>query len=219
MDYDFQTTASTLRIPTTAYRPVKRCPYCESVFINDKNCESCGRSMLYHPIGEPFGAQSFYGIKERYVEAFHPFYRFFPQFENKKSPAANSYVRKISKRFADLIAAFNSTALIAPEQRKLFYVESMVLIDELLRYEIHPQVMQSLLEENDNSLLGQELLYYLQQSIPIIVVEKNWKESFLEYRFWGLVRVDYCLKLTIITATVLTMAVKYKEIISSQFGK
>jgi len=173
MDYDFQTSASTLKIPASAYRPVKRCQYCDSVFINERTCESCGRSMLYHPIGEPFGAQSFYGIKERYVLALHPLSQFFPQFENKKSAAANSYVRKISKRFADLLGAFNASDLIVSEQRKLFYVESMALIDELLRYGVPPQIVQSLMEENDNSLLGQELLNYLEQSIPLLVAEKS----------------------------------------------
>lgn len=219
MDYDFQTTASTLRIPSSAYAPIKRCSYCQSVFINDKSCESCGRSMQYHLIGEPFGPKSFYGIKERYVLNLNLFHRFFPQFENKKSPAAKSYVRNLSKRFTDMITAFNTADLIAADERKYFYAESMELIDEMLRYETHPLMLQALLEENDSSLLGTELLYYLQNASQLIKAEASWQESFLTYRLWGFVRVEYFLKVIIITASVVTMAVKYKEIISSQFGK
>ena len=67
MDYDFRINQEALRIPSTAYQPIKRCQFCQSVFITDKACESCGRSMTYHLIGEPFGVKSYYGIKERYV--------------------------------------------------------------------------------------------------------------------------------------------------------
>jgi hypothetical protein len=219
MDYDFRISPETLRIPSTAYKPVKRCPFCQSVFIGEKSCESCGRSMQYHPIGEPFGAKSLYGIKERYIESFNTINRFFPFLENKKSLMAKSYVRKLEKRFSDLISAFNSIDMIANDQRKLFYVESMEMIDELLRYGISPSILQALLLENDSSLVGQELLFYLQGSSSAMKAEKTWQDQVLNYRLWGVLRFEYFLKVSIITATVLTMAVKYKDIISSQFGK
>jgi hypothetical protein len=219
MDYDFQIGPDALRIPTTAYKPVKRCPFCQSVFIDENSCDACGRSMHYHLIGAPFSPKSFYGIKERYIESLNVFNRFFPQFENKKSIEALSYVRKLSKRFADLVSAFNSTELMATSERKLFYIESMELIDELLRYGTASQALELLLEENDNSSLGRELLYYVKQSSISIVEERSWIINLLNYRLWGLVRVEYFLKVVLVSATVITMAVKYKEIISSQFGK
>lgn len=219
MDYDFNTSKEILRIPKEAYLPVKRCPYCQSVFITEKSCEACGRSMLYHPIGIPFGPKSFYGMKERYIESQNVLNRFFPQFENKSSSMAKSYVRNLSKRFTDLVAAFNSSDLIAATDRKLFYVESIEIMDELLRYNFHPQLIQSLLEENDNSLIGQELLLYLKSARSSIHAERPWQNVFLEHKLWGLIRVEYFFKVVIITTTVLTMAVKFKEIISSQFGK
>lgn len=219
MDYDFNTSSETLRIPKEAYRPVKRCPYCQSVFITEKSCEACGRSLLYHPIGIPFGPKSYYGLKERYIENQNALVRFFPQFEDKNSKLANSYVRNLSKRFTDLISAFNSSELISANERKLFYVESIEIIDELLRYNVAPHLVQSLLEENDGSLIGQELLLYLQNASNSIQAELPWQTNFLEHRLWGVLRVEYFLKVVIITATVLTMAVKYKDIISSQFGK
>lgn len=219
MDYDFQTTPETLRIPPAAFRPVKRCPFCESVFIDDKFCESCGRSMQYHLIGEAFGPKSYYGIKERYIENMPSFTRLFSQFENKKSPNARSYVRKLSKRFADLVTAFNSPDLLMTEQRKLFYVESLELIDELLRYETDPHIIYSLLEQNDNSLIGQELIYYLQQSNQLVAADRPWKEDLSNYRLWGLIRSEFFVKALIVSATISVVAVKYKEIISSQFGK
>lgn len=223
MDNDFRIGPEALRIPSTAYKPVKRCPFCQSVFIDEKCCESCGRSMQYHPIGEAFGAKSLYGIKERYIENLNDIIRFFPFFENKKSAAAKSYVRKLEKRFSDLISAFNSPGVMANDQKKLFFVESKYLIDELLRYGVPPALLQALLFENDSSLVGQELLLYLEGVASsenfTTKADRPWPELILEYRLWSVFKVDYFLKVFIITTTVLTMAVKYKDIISSQFGK
>ena len=125
MDYDFQANSETLQIPTNVYRPVKRCPYCLSVFITEKSCEACGRSMLYHPVGKPFSSKSFYGIKERYLENFSKPLSIFPVFEDKQSPQAQSYSRNLSKRFSDLITAFNTPDAIDQLDRKLFYIEAM----------------------------------------------------------------------------------------------
>jgi hypothetical protein len=220
MDYDFQITQKTLQIPSSAFLPVKRCPFCQSVFINDKNCESCERSMLYHPIGKPFGAKSMYGIKERYIESLGPINQIFPFLENKKSPIAKSYLRKLEKRFVDLLSAFNTQGMISSDERKLFYVESLVLVDEMQRYGVGISILQSLLKENDNSLTGQELLDYLEASKSFTPsFEKSRIKLFLEFPLWGILKVEFLLKVSIITATILIMAVKYKDIISSQFGK
>jgi len=220
MDNDFQMTQKTLQIPSSAYLPIKRCLFCQSIFINDKTCESCERSMHFHPIGRPFGAKSMYGIKERYIESLNIFNRFFPVLENKKSPIAKSYIRKIEKRFADLLSAFNSKDMIASDERKLFYVESLEIINELQRYGMDISIMQSLLEENDNSLVGQELLYYLGSEKSLIATEeKGPLKLFLDFPLWGILKVEFLLKVSIVTATILIMAVKYKDIISSQFDR
>jgi len=219
MNYDFNSSAESLHIPQTAYKPVKRCPSCKSVFLTDNLCEACGRSLLYHPIGEPFGPKSFYGIKERYVEGQHAFYRFFPQFEDKTSKYANSYKRNLSKRFTDLLEAFHSDEELVKENRKLFYAESMEIIDELLRYNVSALMIQTVLEENDASLVGRELLFYLQNTQANIQAEKKWQQSFLDFKLWGVLRVEFALKALLITATILFMAVYLREIISSQFGK
>lgn len=219
MDYDFQTESQTLRIPKAVYKPAKRCPFCKSVFIDEKSCEACGRSMLYHPVGQPFGAKSFYAIKERYVESFSFFNKIFPQFENKQSPIAKSYVRNLSKRFSDLIAAFNTEDVIVHEQRNYFYVECIAIIDELIRFGMPSELMQALLADNDHSLIGHELSVYLGQSKTQMSVDTHWKHNFLNYRLWGMVRIENFMKIIIISATVVTMAVAYRDIISSQFGK
>jgi len=219
MNYDFQTLPDVIKVPQSAYRPIKRCQNCQSVFINEKNCESCGRSLEYHLIGELFSAKSYYGIKERYVENQNKLLYFFPIFENKNSASARSYVRNLSKRFSDLLTAFNSNNIIRPHQRKIFYAESIEIINELLRYSFDSQLIDSLLAENDNSKIGQELLFYLHQESHQIEAESSWAKTILEYRVFGILRINFILKSFITVATICLLAVSYKNIISLQFGK
>ncbi len=211
MDYDFSQIDESLKIPPQAYRAFKRCPNCHSVFITDKSCESCGRSLLFHPVGDPFGPKSFYGLKERYLDSLNPFMTHYHQLENKQSTSAKSYIRNISKRFSDLISGINTVGMIPREQRKHFYIECIAIIDELLLYGTRPKIIEMLLSQNDNSLLGQELIYYLQFAQKNIKAEPSWSEFCLNYRLWGTIRLEFLLKVILFSATVLTVAVKLRH--------
>lgn len=219
MDYDLRNNSEGPYIPVTAYQKIKRCPSCQSVFITDTECEACGRSLLYHPIGSPFGAKSFYGIKERYLEGQNHFVRFFPLFENQNSLIAKGYVRHLSKRFTDLVSAFNSPGMIEEKERKVFYAECIEIIDELLRYHLSAELIQTLLVENDNSLEGRDLLQYLQMAKILISAEDSWTTIFFNYRLWGVFKLESFVKLMIVLATIMTVAITYKEFFSSQVGK
>lgn len=208
-------------IPQGAYQPVKRCPNCQSVYLSDTHCEACGRSLLFHPIGEPFSAKSLYGFKERRYEAFPFFIKYYPIFENKSDESSKSYVRHLMKRFDDLLNAFGDVETISSNNRRYFYVETLELMDELLRYGVSPHTLQHKIENKDDHmgpLLTQELLYYLKDSQIENHPEASWQEQFLSYRFMGL-RFELWIKVAMITATILIMAVSYYNLISSQVGK
>lgn len=219
MNYDFKISEEALKIPATAYRPIKCCPFCQSIFINKKSCEDCGRSLQYHLIGEPFGVKSFYGIKERYIDGLNIFIQIFPFFENGRSPYVKSYLRKLEKRFLDLISAFNSKNLIDLSEEKLFEIELKGLVDEILYLGVDASVLQALLLENDCSRIGHDLLSYLKEEGGMIKAKNSWPNEILAYRLWNAFTVDYFFKVIIIITTILMLAVKYKEIISSQFDK
>ncbi len=208
------------RPPSNVYKPIKRCPNCQSVYLTDTNCEACGRSLLYHPIGEPFSAKSLYGFKERYYESLPYLVKHLPLFENRQGPEAKSYVRKLLKRFDDLIAAFGENEAISSHDRRFFYVETMELIDELLRYGVNHVLLQQKIEGSMESgpMLAQELLFYLNETKLNNGPSKPWKEVVLNHRISGL-RVDYILKVILVTATVVALAVGYYDIISSQVGR
>lgn len=209
-------------IPESAYRPIKRCPNCQSVYLTDTTCEACGRSLLYHPIGEPFSAKSLYGFKERYYEGLPWPVKYFPILENKRSPKALSYVRKLMKRFDDLLVSFGKEGAMAQEERRLFYVEIMELMDELLRYGADAFFLQQKIEGlsfENGSLLSEQLLLYLSESKNHNKMEAPLGERFLNHRLFGVLKVDRLLKTVVIAATVVTMAVFYFEMISLQVGK
>lgn len=208
-------------IPANSYKPVKRCPNCQSVYLTDTLCEACGRSLLYHPIGEPFSGKSLYGFKERYYASFPFLLKYFPVFEEKTGVAARAYTRHLSKRFDDLLNALGEENVIDVKNRRYFYVEMMELIDELLRYGTEPLLIQQKIENKmleTGPLLTQELLLYLADSKTHNSLSRPWTEILMNHRIGGM-RVEYILKVILITATVVAIAVNYYGVISSQFGK
>ena len=220
MDKNITLTKADLNIPTTAYRPVVKCPNCQSIYIENNKCEACGRSMLYHPVGEPLGSKSFYGLRARYVESLSDLVIFYPVLENPHSEVAESYVRNLAKRFSDLVSGFNDESMMKNfGERKLFYVECREIIDELLRYGFSADEIVTLLENNDSSLIGSELIQYTLGGAKEIVPLKNSWNSFLDFKLWGVLSVDFTLKAILIAATVVTVATQFRYFISWQFGK
>ena len=220
LEYD-STGLSRPAIPQSAYKPIKRCPNCQSVYLTDTACEACGRSLLYHPIGEPFSAKSLYGFKERYCTGLSEIVKYFPFFENKVSPKAFTYSRQLLKRFDDLILAFGTVGAISNENRRFYYIEILELIDELLRYGIDPFIIQQKIENRfseSGNLLSQKLLEYLLESKMENTLSRPWTVQIMDERLMG-VRIEFWLKAIVITTTVVTMAVSYYEIINWQFGK
>lgn len=209
-------------IPQSAYRPVKRCPNCSSVYLTDDTCEACGRNLFYHPIGEPFGPQSLYGLKERFYHSLPYAVRLFPLFENRKNSKAQSYLRHLNRRFQNLLDALAGDSLNSPVNRRLFYVEIMELMDELIRYgEPFSHIQQKIEEEFGfkNMLMTSELISYLQDSALNTRSNQHWVEILLGYRIWGFLKLENAFKFLLISAAAITAAITFYEIIRSQFGK
>ena len=220
LDFDSSTLVRPL-IPQSAYKPIKRCPNCQSVYLTDTICEACGRSLLYHPIGEPFSSKSLYGFKERYNSSLSQFVKLFPFFENKVDSNALTYSRHLLKRFDDLLSAFGTADAISNNNRRFYYVEMLALIDELLRYGVNPTVLKQKVENQileNGSLLSQKILEYLHDSKLENKLTRPWTVQILDEQLMG-VRIEFWLKLILVTAIVIAVAVNYYEIINLQFGK
>lgn len=186
MDYNFQN-ESQLRIPQEAYRPYQRCEFCNSVYLTDNLCESCGRSVRYDLIGEAFGYKSFYGLKERYIKDLPILIRRYPIFENMQSPGAKSLKRQMQKRLSDL------ANLIEHKDKNLFDMEAYEIINELLFFGVHKDIIRSYLGFN------YEFERYLASAAKNVSPKKPWSEEILSYRLWGTLRVKFVL----VTSTLL----------------
>jgi hypothetical protein len=126
----------------------------------------------------------------------------------------------MAKRFSDLISAFNDESMMKNfGDRKLFYVECRDIIEELLRYGFAADDIITMLENNDTSVVGSELIQFtLTSAREITPLKKVWN-SFLDYRIFGILTVDFSLKAILVAATIVTMATQFRYFISWQFGK
>lgn len=214
MDLDFRPDENSLYIPKEVYRPKKRCPFCQSYFITDQSCESCGRVLSFNLIGEPFAYKSFYGLKERYINQLGFWIKLFPFFEEKDSSLAKSYKRNLIKRLKDLLLGLSSIEMINDRDRVLFFIEAKYIAHELLEYgEIKSDIIRLL----DNEIGDQLLVSHLAQSISAINEPvnplKHWPLRLLDYRLGGVVRFELLVKFCITWAVILFTALKFKNIV------
>ena len=201
MNYNFEN-ESQLCIPKNAYRPYKRCEFCQSVYLTDNLCESCGRSVRYDLIGDPFGHKSFYGIKERYIQALPAPVRLYPFLENIKSPEAKALIRQLQKRLGDL------AHILEHEQKKLFDIEALEIMNELLFYSVSVDTIRSYLGHNF------EYEKILVRTALTIRPKGKRLQSLLNYRLAGALRVKFAL----VTATFVVGLI-YLVTTNLQFGK
>lgn len=213
MDLDFIPDHNSLYIPKEAYRPVKRCLTCHSVYLNETHCEACGRAIDFNLLGEPMSFKSFYRIKERYIEEHSPLVKYYPVFEDRTSNRASSYKRNLIKRFKDLVHAFSSPNNLSELSRKLFYLETKALVDEMIDYEISANSLIDIIFKMGNEdLLLQDLIHYIQVASVHHKKYEAWPIAFLNYRILGFLRVEFSLKFFSIMAAIVFAAVKFKPL-------
>jgi hypothetical protein len=200
MNYNFQN-ESQIRIPAAVYRPYKRCEFCQSVYLTDNLCESCGRSVRYDLIGPLFGYKSFYGIKERYLKQLPLYVRLYPLFENTRADRAKSFVRQLQKRLGDLVQVFDEH-----DDKKLLFVEACEIINELLFFGVPVQVIRNFINEN------LEMERHLLEISEDIIAKKFWIAEVMSYRLAGAIRIKFVLQ-------TLTLMALLLFIFSWQFGK
>jgi hypothetical protein len=211
MNFDFELDKKSLYIPKEVYRPIKKCPFCQSVFITDTACEACGRNLDYNLVGKPFSPKSFYRIKEKYVQSFPFLLKMFPIFENKKGLAAQSYIRNLKKRTNDILIGFSSVDLIKSEDRRYFYFELKEIILELLDYGVKEDVIFSMIESNESEdLIHQELLVFLQSQKKSNLSFTNWSYLLMNYKVWGVLRLEFILKFAMVFGFILFVAIKLR---------
>ncbi len=172
---------STLSIPPEHFKPKKKCLYCHSFYLTDTHCEQCGRktSTLMDDFESFTSGQSYFSLKEKYLNSWDHLSRFYPQREDKNSTFCRRYVKKLYARFHDLLFMLGvDMALPAAgtldfeefiskemEEQRHILMECELIMDELVKeYEQKPKVLQEILVQNLENLYLPHLLEKLHQT-------------------------------------------------------
>lgn len=83
---------------------IKRCPLCNSIYITDKECESCMYQLKYDRLGGIHGSGGFLELRDDYFDELFEIQKWFPIFERKRSLKLDRLMRKSLYRFKEIFS-------------------------------------------------------------------------------------------------------------------
>ncbi len=108
----------------------KRCPKCGSVFITERECESCSYQFWVDLLGVPFGERSFFEIKSDYDAARGLPGRLLPRRWHFTRAKHRRYLSHLRRRFGLLLDYFSrERGQKNREEEKFFFLEAELLIE------------------------------------------------------------------------------------------
>lgn len=174
-------------------KPIKetvKCPECNSVFVDNNECESCGYQLGFDFLGDPLGEKSFYSIRENYWEVLGTLGKIHLDLETFDKKKFERYQRKLLFRYNVLLDYFYNKSNQRIDDRNLYLQEFTDLIIELVKYGVNEEELWKNIEESN------DLSHMLKKIQDSIVLGKKEKEelpslflSILNYRVFGLLRV------------------------------
>jgi hypothetical protein len=203
--------------PFQSVEITKRCPKCKSVFITEKECESCHFQFTIEPVGTPYGFKSVTYIRSDFANDFPVINYFKNNFSYKVSstfPAVIEYKRKLNRRREVLSRYLFESVRGERETRKLFFTELLDICYELI--DLDSDVFQLL-----DRLEGHEKHPYYEKLTQLLVIhqqnkvsQKNIVNNFLNFSLFGLLRVRFLLVFGAITSLILMASLFiYSELI------
>lgn len=141
------------KMGSPVFQNVETCPACHSLFFIDGRCESCHYIL-------PILKDSFFEIKERYLESLSSFEALFPRLERRKKSQEQHYLVALISRLRALESYFHgqSSKDQLQEEGSLLFCEYLFLLDELI-YEkkVHGQSLNFNWGETEGTFLGRLL--------------------------------------------------------------
>lgn len=114
---------------------VKKCSKCNSIYIDKESCDVCGFQIAKNYLGKPIGINSFYEMKESFLNE-RPFYQYsFPLLENVNSPRSLEFKKFLFKRLRGLLYQLANDEGMDSSDKKLFFIELRDVVKELYRFE------------------------------------------------------------------------------------
>ena len=107
-----------------------RCPQCGSLFITERECESCSYQFWVDLLGEPFGERSFFEMESDYNAERGFLERLLPKERHFLKKKHKRYLGHLKRRFEILTDYFSHKRDRASEKKKeLFFLEAKLLIE------------------------------------------------------------------------------------------
>lgn len=176
--------------------PVKRCPKCQSVFITDFHCESCGLQFDLDRIEDPLGEKSYFAIKERMILKSSLFGFYVPWLEMvHKKEARSNYFYRLKALIEELCT--HEDDFRESDTRRIYLLELGLLVGEL--------VMLSKNEEKTKEDMHMLVYGPKKQAISQLIqhsFEKAWAQKQLQSRrsiwqkkFFGLLSLTFLVRI------------------------
>lgn len=204
-------------IPRSSYKAKKSCPFCQSYYLTDTHCEACGKSLIYDSVGGVFSEKSFFAIKERYIEDFDIAKRFYPVLESIYSQEAKKYCRSLKKRLIDLLDFFQFREVFYDEnsiqERKIFYIECQLIIEELLEYDQDKDSLIDLIVAKSSGSLQIDLVHFsLSRAQSILIDKRNYWQKFGDLKIYHTVRIRSLITLILVAGSLIGASLYFKQI-------
>jgi hypothetical protein len=190
--------------------PVQRCPKCESVFITDSECESCGLQFELDRLQDPFGERSFFRIKERTIEKSKAFGLYLPWLGHlQKNKARSEYFYRLRALLEEL--CLSADDYTETETRRLYILELGLLVEELtFSSESEEKTLEDILILLEGPK-SQTLSQLIQKSFDEALNKKQnlSKEGLLHKRYFGLIGLPSIVRIMALVAFTVLLSLAY----------
>jgi len=178
------------------------CPSCHSIYITKDHCEACGLQFGLDVIGEPFGAKSFFTLKDDFDLSLnkldHVQWNLAPDVFLKRSEVKR-YIRHMLKRFNDLSSYLFSLNLSQIPERndeptRLFIFEAKEIMKEYQKFSPDLSSLYVLLKKNglasrEVDPVGSSLVSYMHELNAEKTVSKSSQASYEGgFSYWEMLK-------------------------------
>ena len=192
--------------PFAKIKAKKQCPKCSSVFVTKKECESCGYQFWVDLLGSPFGARSFFNIRDEFQHRYTWLYRFSFLESVRKGSEVKKYHRSLIKRFEILCGYFFNEFDEDKERRKLFLFEAQEIMNEVNLWGGSLSQLWLMLEKGEKHPLFQNLSMNLKNLEQSRTSKVSLRDHFLGLKLYGTLTLPFITKIILGLSAVVMAA-------------
>lgn len=185
------------KTPAQPFNPISinRCQQCGSVFITDKECEGCGFQFGKDHLGEPFGEQSYYTLKDDYFHGYSKFSLILLSLGYLQNTKKMKKYQRILERRLDVLIEYLFTKLdVDKERRRLFLFETTELIQELILSGFQAEKIWIKIEDYDRHPFFSKVSSSIKSSYGEYQNKETPIKHFMNMQIGGLLSVGFVMR-------------------------